>query len=60
MGQDKEMDMEDVLRITKEVAIGRKPARPDDEEMAALRKRLEAERARIEAAGGIMDIPPED
>jgi hypothetical protein len=50
------MDMDDRVRITKEVALGREPKKPDDEEMAALRKRLTAERANIASAGCIMDI----
>ena len=49
------MDMEDVVRITKEVAIDRSPAIPDDAEMAALRTRLTAERAAIANAGHVMD-----
>jgi hypothetical protein len=51
------MEMEDRIRITTEVAIGRSPspATPDDSEMAALRSRLTAERAAIASAGHIMD-----
>ena len=49
------MTPETISRITTEVSIGRSPATPDDEEMAALRARLTAERASIASAGHIMD-----
>ena len=50
------MTPETIIRITKEVAIGREPETPDDEEMAALRDRLAAERAAMASAGKAMDI----
>ncbi len=51
------MDMETRLRILKEVAIGREPATPDDEEMAAFRARMKAKAGDMAGKGQIMDIP---
>lgn len=51
------MEMEDVFRITKEVALGRKPTTPDSAEMAEFRARTEREKEEMAKNGQVMDVP---
>jgi len=51
------MPMEDVYRIAKEVAIGRKPQTPDGPQQAAYRARVQKEAEQMKAKGQVLDVP---
>ena len=53
------MNSDDVTRILVEVATGREPATPDDDEQAAMRAQLKIECDEIVAKGGVVDVPHE-
>jgi hypothetical protein len=55
--REQALSMEDVMRITKEVAIGSEPATPDTPEQAAVRASVQRDRTAAESQGYIMDVP---
>lgn len=53
------VDSDTMNRILVEVTLGRQPARPDTEEEAAFRRKMEIQVAQIENEGYTVDIPGE-
>jgi hypothetical protein len=52
-----DMPMEDVYRISKEVAIGREPQVPDGPQQAAFRAKVQAEAEQMKSKGQVFDVP---